>query len=344
MKILVLTSSAPLWHDGADELCAHLVHHLHEQDIEAEALRIPFTCEPAERLLEEMLIAHSLQLSNVDRVIALTFPSYLIPHTNKVVWLLRQHRQVYDLFEAGRSNVPGTPAGDRIRHAVRRADDLAFVHAKKIYASTKTAASRLRQYNGFDATVLPPPVNDPELFAGADSQGYVVVSGRINAEQRQTLLVRALRYAPKVRLVVAGPPDTAQDRVDLARVVAHEDVADRVRLDIRSLPRREHADLINRSLAVAYVPSDEDSLSTVAMEAFLAGKPVITTSDGGGLAELIDHGQTGYVAAPTTRALGAVLRQVAESKTRAAEMGLAGRQRLAAKNLDWSSTIQRLLA
>ena len=35
----------------------------------------------------------------VDRLIGLKFPAYLIPHPRKVIWLLHQHRQAYDLWQ-----------------------------------------------------------------------------------------------------------------------------------------------------------------------------------------------------------------------------------------------------
>ena len=44
-----------------------------------------------------------------DRVIALKFPAYLVPHRQKVLWILHQYRQAYDLWDAGKSNIPDTP-------------------------------------------------------------------------------------------------------------------------------------------------------------------------------------------------------------------------------------------
>ena len=87
--------------------------------------------------------------------------------------------------------------------------------------------------------MLRPPLNDPELFAGGDSEGYILATGRVNASKRQHLLVEGLRFTPGTRLVVAGPPDSPSDGERLRELAEREGVADRVTLDLRFLPRAE---------------------------------------------------------------------------------------------------------
>ena len=126
MNVLVLTTMLPFVHGGAEELAANLVLQLRRHGAAAEMMAIPFTWEPAERLIEEMLIARSLRIANVDRLIALKFPAYLADHPSKTVWLLHQYRQAYDLRDApssiGQSNIPDTPRGIQILNAIRAAD------------------------------------------------------------------------------------------------------------------------------------------------------------------------------------------------------------------------------
>src|SRR4051812_47037244 len=258
MNVLVLTNMVPFVRGGAEALCDYLVAHLRGAGVNAEAMRIPFSWEPAERLIEEMLAARSLKLANVDRAIVLKFPAYLVPWHSKVFWLVHQFRQAYDLWDAGQSNIPRDARGETIRAAIQQADDLAFAEAKAVYTISQTVSDRLRHYNGHDSTPLPQPLNDPELFTGGRSDGYILASGRVNRGKRQHLLVEALRHAPNLRLVVVGPPDSAEDADALRRAAEAAGVGDRVTLDLRFLLRRELADLVNRSLAVAYLPYDED--------------------------------------------------------------------------------------
>ena len=85
MKVLVLSTKVPFVHGGAEELFDHLVRNLQAAGVEAEGMRLPFTWNPAERLIDEMLIARRLCVSRVDRVIALKFPAYLVPAPDKVL-------------------------------------------------------------------------------------------------------------------------------------------------------------------------------------------------------------------------------------------------------------------
>jgi glycosyltransferase involved in cell wall biosynthesis len=258
MNVLVLSTMVPFVRGGAEELCDHLVRNLRLHGVEAEAMRVPFSWEPAENLVEEMLVARSLNIVNVDRLIPLKFPAYLAPHPNKVPWLLHQYRQAYDLFDVGQSNIEATPRGEALRGMIRTADDQAFRESRRIFTLSPTGADRLRRYNGFSAELLPQPLNDPELFPGGEAEGYVLASGRVGHGKRQHLLVRALRHASGLRLVVAGPPDRPEDADHLRRLAAAEGVEDRLTLDLRFLPRAELARLVNGATAVAYLPFDED--------------------------------------------------------------------------------------
>src|SRR5207244_4506829 len=62
------------------------------------------------------------------------------------------------------------------------------------------------------------------------------------------------------------------------------------------------ADLYARCLAVYYAPVDED-FGMVPFEAFLSGKPVLTTTDAGGPLEVVHDRETGLVVAPDPREL-----------------------------------------
>jgi glycosyltransferase involved in cell wall biosynthesis len=334
----------PFVHGGAEELCDHLVHNLRLVGAIAEAFRIPFTWDPAERLIDEMMIARCLRIRNVDRVIALKFPAYLVPWHDKVLWLLHQYRQAYDLRDVGQSNIGNDARGEQIVAAIRAGDMLAFSEARQIFTISPTISQRLQHYNGVNSSVLRQPLNDPELFSGGEAEGYVLAPGRINSGKRQHLLVEALRYAPGVHLVIAGPPDTPEDGERLRRLAAAAGVTDRLRLDLRFLARGDLSRLVNHASAVAYMPFDEDSFGYCTMEAFQAGKPVLTTVDSGGVLDIVRDGETGLVATADSEALGQALATLADHPKRARRLGRAGREALAAHKLSWPATIGKLLS
>jgi len=92
--------------------------------------------------------------------------------------------------------------------------------------------------------------------------------------------------------------------------------------------------------AVYYAPVDEDyGFSTV--EAFASGKPVITTSDAGGVLEFVDDGVTGLVTPPDPARVAESLARVAADPAAGARMGEAGRARVA--GITWDHVVDTLL-
>jgi glycosyltransferase involved in cell wall biosynthesis len=343
VKILVVNNMAPFVWGGAEELAAHLQRNLAASGHESEVLRIPFQWEPAERIPSQMLMVRAFEVWGADRVIALKFPAYLVRHPHKTLWLLHQYRQAYDLFEAGQTNLPAGERGEDLRALIKGADEQAFRESRRIFTNSETTQKRLAKYNGFSAEVLLPPLNDPELFSGGEPCGYVLAAGRVNGMKRQHLLVEAFARMPNgTRLVVAGPPDTLDDAQRLQRLVEKLDLHDRVKLDLRFLTRRELADYVNGSIAVAYVPYDEDSLGYVAMEAAAARKALITAKDSGGVLRLVRHGETGWVADPEPASLAHAMASAYRQSTR--DLGQAAHEVWQALGITWPQTIETLLS
>lgn len=343
MKVLVLSNRVPFVHGGAEELSSNLVRQLRSHGHEAEEVRIPFAWTPHDRLYGEMLIARQLRVANVDRVIALKFPAYLVEHHCKVVWLLHQYRQAYDLFDIGQTDIPADDRGDSLRSAIRAADEKAFEGAHRLYAIAE-AKKRLAKYHAIEAEELSAPLNDPELFNCEGSGGYIFAGGRINDGKRQHLLIEALSFAPNVRLVIAGPPEAPETEGRFREMAEKFGVSDRLTLDLRFLPRLEIAKWMNNCSAAAYLPLLEDSVGYVTLEAFQASKPVITVSDSGGVLDIVRNGETGFVTKPTAEEVGAAMTAAIMDASRTREMGLAARASLSELNLTWSHVLSRLLA
>ena len=101
MRIVVATVRTPFVHGGAEVLADELIKALLAEGHLAELVSIPFNPDEPERIPDQMLACALLDLCEVhampvDRLIALKFPAYLIPHPDKVIWLLHQHRAAYD--------------------------------------------------------------------------------------------------------------------------------------------------------------------------------------------------------------------------------------------------------
>ena len=344
MKVLIVNNMAPFVWGGAEELATHLQNNLVIAGHEAEILRIPFQWEPAARIPSQMLMVRAFELWNVDHVIALKFPAYLIRHPKKTLWLLHQYRQAYDLFDAGQTNLPAGAAGLELQSMIRQADQESFAESRHIFTNSEVTRQRLLKYNGFDAEVLRPPVNDPEAFTGGEPGDYIFAGGRVNGMKRQHLLLEALAQADRrVKLLIAGPPDSPGDAACLRAAVERFELADRALLDLRFVPRQVYAGYVNRAAAVAYLPYDEDSLGYVAMEAATAGKALITTADSGGILGLVKHDETGWVSDPSAEGLARAMGAVFESAERAKMYGQCARELWESMKINWPDTVEALL-
>ena len=89
-----------------------------------------------------------------------------------------------------------------------------------------------------------------------------------------------------------------------------------------------------------YGPFDED-FGMVTVEAQLAGKPVVTTTDSGGVLEFVRHAETGLVAEPAPVAIATALQRLLDDADLARRLGAAGRD--AAQLPTWDDVVGRLL-
>lgn len=344
MKVLVVNTMAPFVWGGAEELTGHFVRNLQIQGHEAELLRLPFQWEPFDNIPAEIARFKMMKLPNVDRVISMKFPAYFIPAENHTTWLIHQYRQAYDLWGTDYGNLPPDCRGELVRDLIRSHDNEFFTRQTSLFTISSEVSRRLKHYNGAEAPPLRAPINDPHLFVGGERGDYIVAPGRINAAKRQYLLVEAMRYLPpSARLIVVGPPDSPIEAHRLRSIVAQHKLEDRVVLDMRFVDRAELAKYVNHSAGVAYLPFQEDSYGYVTMEAFEAGKPVITTRDAGELLDIVIAEQTGFVTEPEPEALAACMAKVLYDPPIASAMGAAGRDLWQSKDISWESHINKLL-
>jgi glycosyltransferase involved in cell wall biosynthesis len=101
------------------------------------------------------------------------------------------------------------------------------------------------------------------------------------------------------------------------------------------------ADLYARCSAVYYAPVDED-FGMVPYEAFLAEKPVLTTTDAGGPLEVVADRKTGVVVAPTADELARGAAYLTGHVDEAKAWGRAGKA--IAERVTWDACVDALLS
>jgi glycosyltransferase involved in cell wall biosynthesis len=345
MKVLIASTVVPGVRGGGTTIVDSLDRALRAREHEVDVLRFPFHSDPYS-MFEQML---ALRLHHVsesgDRLIAIRTPSYLVRHPAKVLWFIHHHRGAYDLWGTPYGDMPDTPVGRSIRDGIRAADATAFDEARAIFANSRVVSDRLRTYNGREAEVLYPPLDRPEDFS-CDSYGdHIVYVSRLAAHKRQALTIAAMQFTKTpVRLVIAGPPDSEPDADRIRDLTTSLGVDDRVELRIGWLPEHEKAHLFATCLATVYCPYDEDSYGYPSLEAHQSCKAVVSTTDAGGVSELVTDGHNGFLVEPNPRALAAKFDELFEDRALAEKMGNAGRSRMSELGISWDAVIDRLLA
>jgi glycosyltransferase involved in cell wall biosynthesis len=341
MRIAVCAPQVPFVRGGAEIFSERLVEELRKREHEVELISVPFKWYPGERVLTQAFLWRLLDLEEadgapIDLVIATKFPSYVVRHPNKIVWLLHQFRQAYELDGTDLGQFDESPEGRALRRAVHRLDKLALGEARKLFATSGNVAERLRRSIGLEAEVLPhPPQELPYRF---DEYGDFILSvGRIDRAKRVDLLIDALDADTSLRCVVAGE---GPERGRLEQLARERGLDGRAKFAGR-VSEQELADLYARCLAVYYAPVDED-FGMVPYEAFLAKKPVVTTTDAGGPLEVVGDRETGLVCEPTATAVAEACAWLRDHPDETRKWGQAGLR--AAERLTWDAAIDRLLA
>ena len=347
MHILIATTQVPFIQGGAEIHARSLLDAFHSAGHRAEIVAVPFKWYPPERILDTMLACRLLDLTEsngrkIDRVVGLKFPAYLIPHPDKVLWILHQHRQAYEQWDHPLGDMAHYGEGREVRDAIRRADTQLIPEARRVYTNSQNVSRRLQEYCGLDSTPLYHPPHNAETFYCAEDDGYFFYPSRINAAKRQHLVLEALAAAGgHRRLVICGESEDELYYQQLLDAVSRLHLTGRVQF-LGRVTEQEKLRLYARSLAVIYPPFDED-YGYVTLEAMLSGKPVVTCTDSGGPLEFVLDGTTGYVAAPVGADLGAALARLSENPDRAAALGRAGREAYLARGITWDNVVTALV-
>jgi hypothetical protein len=160
MHIVIATTQVPFVFGGAEIHARSLQDALVDAGHRVETVAIPFKWYPPERMLDAMLACRLLDLTEangrrIDLVIGLKFPAYLIPHPNKVLWILHQHRQAYELYEdQALSDMVHYGNAREVRDAIRRADTRLIPEARAVFTNSGNVSLRLKRYCGLESTPL----------------------------------------------------------------------------------------------------------------------------------------------------------------------------------------------
>ncbi|MFC0217067.1 glycosyltransferase family 4 protein [Pseudochelatococcus lubricantis] len=339
MRLIVTVNATPFLTGGATYHFAGLVDALQARGHEVETLRFPFTFHPEASIERLMNWCETLDLTapngqHVDKVISLQFPGYGVRHPHHVVWVMHQHRAVYDLY-AGED---ASPEVQRLHDLIHDYDKRVLARAERIFANSRNVSTRLLRYNGIAAEPLyhPPPL--AEFYRCDEALDYVFLPSRMEALKRQDLVLEAAKlWRSPVICVLAGRGGLLEQN---RQFVAENDLGGKVVI-LEDCPDAEKLALYANCLGVIYPPRDED-YGYVTLEAQLAAKPVITCADSGGPLEFVADGEEGFVVEPTAQGIADAVDRLWSDRAKARDMGRLGLARYLERDISWDTVVGRL--
>lgn len=225
--------------------------------------------------------------------------------------------------------------GPLTRFVVQALDRFALQPAR--IASYATMCRNVTRRDGYfppsvTPQVVPPPPRLEGLRCGRDD--YLFTVSRLDGPKRIGLLIEAMRYVSSdIPLLIAG---SGPDEQRLREMAAGDP---RVRF-LGRLSDQQLIDCYADALAVPFVPYDED-YGLVTIEAMRSGKPVLTVTDSGGVAEFVRHGENGLCVPPQLPALASAIEQLCGDRRRTREMGHAARRSVA--HIQWRPLAEQVL-
>jgi glycosyltransferase involved in cell wall biosynthesis len=344
MNIAICASQVPFVRGGAEVLVDGLAEALEAHGHRVAVVALPFKWYPKEQLLKTALAWRLLDLTEangvpIDLVICTKFPTWAVRHPRKVAWVVHQHRQAYDWYGTPLSDFASTPEDRDARQRIRAIDAAGLGECRALYAISRNVAARLDRFNGLRAEPLYPPIRLQglrPLAPGEADDGTILSVARLDAAKRVDLLIEALartKMPVRARLVGSGPDDEK-----LRRLARGRGVADRVEF-LGAVSDEELVGRYNSCRAVYYAPVDED-YGYATVEAFTAGRPVLTATDAGAVREFVRDGETGAVVPPDPGAFASVLDRWYGDGASARMLGEAGRDAVA--GISWDKVVAAL--
>jgi glycosyltransferase involved in cell wall biosynthesis len=192
-----------------------------------------------------------------------------------------------------------------------------------VTAVSRWLASEAQQVVSAPKAIVAPMPVATDLFSpgGKREADRLLFVGRLNKQKGIEMLLQAVsRVSRPIHLDVVGD---GEDRDALQELAGALGIADRVRWH-GALPQPRLADFY-RSATALVVPSVEEGLGLVAVEAQLCDTPVIAF-DSGGLPDIVQHDRTGVlVTTVDAKALAAGITSLLDRPDRGAALGAAGR-------------------
>lgn len=381
MNIAILAPSpVPFVLGGAENLWSSLLDYLNTHtEHQADLIKLPSPERNFWEIVASYRAFSELNLDHFDVVIVTKYPAWMVQHSGKVLYLQHKLRGLYDTYPQHLSSaLPDHPAltslkvllqteqpnyahlpelwrlldllktqanqlphdyfslpSPLIRAIVHFMDRIALQTGEVQHYMTlsKTVADRA---DYFPISVTPQVLAHPSGLVSHAPRAYrtIFTTSRHDSAKRLDLLIRAYRQTQvSYPLLIAGEGPQTEALKHLAQ--GDNRIQFLGRLSPEALSRA-----YSEALYVPFMPYQED-LGLITLEAFNSQKAVLTTTDSGGAAEIVQHQRTGLVVEPNVDAIATAITELCANEAQTIAMGKAGYDSV--QNIQWRTLCEQLL-
>lgn len=373
---IVAPSPVPFVMGGAENLWLGLQRYINEETTHyCELFKIPSKESSISEVLKTYQRFSKLDFEGFDKLISTKYPAWMCEHNHHVLYMQHTLRGLYDtyhfcqkplaipskykeviscldgfyidkdkvlyeFFEKVEGFLNKYPElnefpGPLSRNVVRALDGYALQKNKisKYCAISNTVASR-KEY--FPENISPSVIYHPPRLSGfyCETDEFIFTTSRLDGPKRIGLIIEAMRHVTAdIKLLIGG---TGPDEARLKELAA----GDSRIVFLGYLEDREVLNYYANSLVVPFVPYDED-YGLITIEAMQSSKPVITTTDAGGVTEFVIDQETGLVVPPEPEALGKAIEYMCRNRSHAKQMGINAKAKVA--DITWANVAEGLL-
>ena len=148
----------------------------------------------------------------------------------------------------------------------------------------------------------------------------------------------------KVKLRFLGKASDEGFVDNLNYLISDLNLKDRVSFENRWVTEQEKIEKLSNCLALIYAPLMEDSYGYPSLEASYSSKPIITTTDSGGVLELVKDNFNGWIVEPSEPAIARAFDEALANSNNTKRMGINAKKRLEDLNISWDYVLEKLLS
>lgn len=296
MKVVIAACDSV--EEDAKRIEADLAAFLEEHGHEVQPLALP-ALGPLPAALSTVACHRLLDLSaSADVLLCLSGIGAILPHPNKIVWLLDPGP-----LASGPANDPRRLADFR-QQFVNRSVTAALREARRLFVPSHFGKQRLRELGVRQAQVVQPPRDARKTMFKRNAGPELLCLAPLVESQRPHLLVEALASVAEPTRARWLAPFADTDLLHQVRAQAQDlGVAKRLTVEVRKVDRSEQEYLLSQALALVHLQVEGWLIGSALRRAASLGVPVLLCRDAGAGSEIFIQDAIDQLPEPNVNAI-----------------------------------------